>query len=72
MNYSNQDQSLARKAFNILLWTLQILWRVFFRFTRFGRSLCQRPPLGYGALGSRALVLPGLLPERYQMMLHTH
>jgi DoxX-like family len=43
MNHSNQHPSLATKAFNFLLWTLQILWGVFFSFTGFGKILAYDP-----------------------------
>jgi hypothetical protein len=43
MNHANQNQSLATKAFNVLLWTLQILWGVFFSFTGFGKVLAYDP-----------------------------
>jgi hypothetical protein len=43
MNPSNQHPSLATKAFNVLLWTLQVLWGVFFSFTGFGKVLCYDP-----------------------------
>ena len=43
MNPSNQRPSLATKAFNVLLWTLQILWGVFFSFTGFGKILAYDP-----------------------------
>jgi DoxX-like family len=43
MNHLNQHPSLATKAFNVLLWTLQILWGVFFSFTGFGKVLCYDP-----------------------------
>lgn len=39
----NQHTSLATKAFNVLLWTLQVLWGVFFSFTGFGKVLCYDP-----------------------------
>jgi uncharacterized membrane protein YphA (DoxX/SURF4 family) len=39
MNHSNQNPSSASKALNVLLWTLQILWGVFFSFTGFGKIL---------------------------------
>jgi hypothetical protein len=39
MNYANQHPSLATKVFNLLLWTLQVLWGVFFSFTGFGKIL---------------------------------
>jgi hypothetical protein len=43
MNHLNQHASLATKALNVLLWTLQILWGVFFSFTGFGKVLCFDP-----------------------------
>src|ERR1700722_13488166 len=43
MNHLNQHESLATKAFNVLLWTLQILWGVFFSFTGFGKVLAYDP-----------------------------
>ena len=43
MNHSNQHPSLATKAFNVLLRTLQVLWGVFFSFTGFGKVLCYDP-----------------------------
>ena len=46
MNYANQHPSLATKAFNVLLWTLQILWGVFFSFTGFGKILAYDPAVG--------------------------
>ena len=43
MNRLNQHPSLATKAFNLLLWALQILWGVFFSFTGFGKILAHDP-----------------------------
>jgi len=43
MNHSKQHPSLATKAFNVLLWTLQVLWGVFFSFTGFGKVLAYEP-----------------------------
>jgi len=43
MNRLNQNPSLATKSFNVLLWTLQILWGVFFSFTGFGKVLAYDP-----------------------------
>jgi hypothetical protein len=43
MNHSNQHPSFATKAFDILLWTLQVLWGVFFSFTGFGKVLAYDP-----------------------------
>jgi hypothetical protein len=43
MNHLNQNPSLATKAFNVLLWTLQVLWGVFFSFTGFGKVLAYDP-----------------------------
>ena len=43
MSHLNQNPSLATKAFNVLLWTLQILWGVFFSFTGLGKVLCYDP-----------------------------
>ena len=43
MNQSNQHPSFARKTFNSLLWTLQVLWGVFFSFTGFGKVLAYDP-----------------------------
>src|SRR5271163_1160586 len=43
MNHLNQNPSLATKAFNVLLWTLQVLWGVFFSFTGFGKILAYDP-----------------------------
>ena len=43
MNPSNQYASIATKVFNVLLWTLQILWGVFFSFTGFGKVLAYDP-----------------------------
>jgi uncharacterized membrane protein YphA (DoxX/SURF4 family) len=43
MRHSNQNPSFATKALNALLWTLQILWGVFFSFTGFGKVLCYDP-----------------------------
>ncbi len=43
MNRWNQHASLATKSFNFLLWTLQILWGVFFSFTGFGKVLAYDP-----------------------------
>src|ERR1700722_7924126 len=43
MNHLNQNPSFATKALNALLWTLQILWGVFFSFTGFGKVLCYDP-----------------------------
>jgi len=43
MRHSNQNPSFATKALNALLWTLQILWGVFFSFTGFGKVLAYDP-----------------------------
>lgn len=43
MNHVNHHSSLATKALNVLLWTLQVLWGVFFSFTGFGKVLCYDP-----------------------------
>jgi hypothetical protein len=43
MNHLNQHSSLATKAFNVLLWTLQVVWGVFFSFTGFGKVLAYDP-----------------------------
>jgi hypothetical protein len=43
MNHLNQHSSPATKALNVLLWTLQVLWGVFFSFTGFGKVLCYKP-----------------------------
>jgi hypothetical protein len=43
MNHLNQNPSLATKAFNVLLWTLQVFWGVFFSFTGFGKVLAYDP-----------------------------
>ena len=43
MNHLNQNLSPATKAFNVLLWTLQVLWGVFFSFTGFGKVLAYDP-----------------------------
>src|SRR5580698_3834456 len=43
MRHSNQNPSFATKALNALLWTLQILWGVFFSFTGFGKILAYDP-----------------------------
>ena len=43
MNHLNQNPSLATKAFNVLLWTLQVLWGIFFSFTGFGKVLAYDP-----------------------------
>jgi uncharacterized membrane protein YphA (DoxX/SURF4 family) len=43
MNHLNEHPSLAMKCFNVLLWTLQILWGVFFSFTGFGKILAYDP-----------------------------
>ena len=43
MNHSKQHPSFAMKSFNALLWTLQILWGVFFSFTGFGKVLAYNP-----------------------------
>jgi hypothetical protein len=43
MNHLNQNPSFATKAFNVLLWTLQVLWGVFFSFTGFGKVLAYDP-----------------------------
>jgi hypothetical protein len=43
MNHLNQNPSLATKAFNVLLWTLQVLWGAFFSFTGFGKVLAYDP-----------------------------
>lgn len=43
MNPVNQNPSSASKALNVLLWTAQILWGVFFSFTGFGKILAYDP-----------------------------
>jgi uncharacterized membrane protein YphA (DoxX/SURF4 family) len=43
MNHLNEHPSLAMKSFNVLLWTLQVLWGVFFSFTGFGKILAYDP-----------------------------
>jgi hypothetical protein len=43
MEHLNQNPPLATKAFNVLLWTLQVLWGVFFSFTGFGKVLAYDP-----------------------------
>lgn len=43
MNDLNQQPSITMKAFNVLLWFLQVLWGVFFSFTGFGKVLCYDP-----------------------------
>jgi uncharacterized membrane protein YphA (DoxX/SURF4 family) len=43
MVHLNRHTSLATKAFHALLWTLQILWGVFFSFTGFGKVLAYDP-----------------------------
>ena len=43
MNHLNQYPPLATKSFNVLLWTLQVLWGVFFSFTGFGKVLAYDP-----------------------------
>jgi hypothetical protein len=43
MNDLNQHPSIAMKAFNVLLWSLQVLWGVFFSFTGFGKILAYDP-----------------------------
>ena len=43
MNDLNQHPSIATKAFNVLLWSLQVLWGVFFSFTGFGKILAYDP-----------------------------
>jgi len=43
MNHLNQNPSLATKACNVLLWTLQVLWGLFFSFTGFGKVLAYDP-----------------------------
>src|SRR5271165_5342474 len=43
MNHLNQPPSLASKAVSVLLWTLQVLWGIFFSFTGFGKVLCYNP-----------------------------
>ena len=40
MNHLNQHPSIATKAFNVLLWSLQVLWGVLFSFTGLGKVLC--------------------------------
>jgi hypothetical protein len=35
---------------NIALWTVQVLWEVFFSLTGFGKVLCHKPALWYQAL----------------------
>jgi hypothetical protein len=37
------NSSLAKKAFNGLLWILQIVWGIFFSFTGFGKILAADP-----------------------------
>jgi hypothetical protein len=43
MNHSNQHPSMTMKALNVLLWTLQVVWGVFFSFTGFGKVLAYDP-----------------------------
>jgi hypothetical protein len=43
MNDLNQHPSIAMKAFHVLLWSLQVLWGVFFSFTGFGKILAYDP-----------------------------
>ena len=43
MNHSSQHASFATKSFNALLWTLQVLWGIFFSFTGFGKILACDP-----------------------------
>jgi len=43
MNHRNDRQSFAAKAVNVLLWTAQILWGLFFSFTGFGKVLAYDP-----------------------------
>jgi uncharacterized membrane protein YphA (DoxX/SURF4 family) len=42
MNRVHQHTSFATKAMNVLMWTLQVLWGVFFSFTGFGKIMCYR------------------------------
>jgi hypothetical protein len=43
MNPLNQHAAFRRRTFHALLWTLQVLWGVFFSFTGFGKVLCYDP-----------------------------
>ncbi len=36
---SRQSWSIQSRVFSVLLWTLQILWGLFFSFTGFGKIL---------------------------------
>lgn len=42
MNPAYQPSSFASRTLNATLWTLQIVWGVFFGFTGFGKMLCYR------------------------------
>lgn len=50
MNHVNQPQSFAMRAMNVLLWTAQILWGVFFTFTGFGKVLAYDPSVWHRML----------------------
>jgi hypothetical protein len=50
MNHVNRPQSRATKVLNIGLWTLQIVWGVFFSFTGFGKILAADPAVWHRML----------------------
>ncbi len=43
MNQTDQRPSRATKGLNVVLWTAQVLWGVFFSFTGFGKVLAYDP-----------------------------
>ena len=42
MNQVNDRPPLAKRAMNAALWTIQVLWGVFFNITGFGKVLCYK------------------------------
>jgi uncharacterized membrane protein YphA (DoxX/SURF4 family) len=50
MNYAYQHASFGTKALNVFLWTLQVLWGVFFSFTGFGKVMCYRADVWHHTL----------------------
>lgn len=50
MSQVSQSSSFATKALNVLLWTAQILWGLFFSFTGFGKVLAYDPAVWHRML----------------------
>jgi len=47
---NNAPTMLAAVTMNKALWTVQVLWGIFFSVTGFGKILCYDPALWYQAL----------------------